>query len=695
MLPNHVSRVMIQLILLIIVITLLSLYSISTEAESAIKVSIQDKLISIANITAAHINGDTFSQIHSGDETTPLFIELRNYLQRTKFSANNINSIYTMRRNGSNVEFVVDADYGNNSDTPGIGVIYQVEEVYKNAEPEIIKGFQMPVADEEFTTDKWGTTLSGFSPIKDLNGNVVGMVGIDMDSSDVIAELNKLNLFLYFLGSLIILSSIVGIIFIEGRKEETDRVIRENVEKYQYLFENAGDSIFILEAGSEDEGKILDANQAASATHGYPKEDLIGMNISQITVSGEGTHVHDQISRILLGERIHTEELHYSRDRSVFPVEISAGLVDTGRETYIFEIVRDITERKKTEERIEESEKRLRFALESIGASEWELNRYDGTVVRSSHHDSLFGYEPNLPEWTYAIFLSHVFPDDRQRIDETIQSSLDKGQKFSDECRILKDDGVVSWIRVSGQPLPGTRGNHERVVGLSYDITEQKQMEADIRQSLQEKETLLHEIHHRVKNNMQIISSLISMQMRTIPDESIRMLLSESQSRIRSIALVYENLHQSGDLNLIELGPVIKGLSSSLYGLYSMSQSRIPITIDDASFGISLIEAVPCSLIIRELLSNSILHAFPGERTGNINISVRFDQITDTYCVIYQDNGVGVPEDIDLRRVSSIGMQLIFGLTSQLKGTIQIEGREGLYAVISFPSARRNKGDNL
>jgi PAS domain S-box-containing protein len=691
MLLNRLSPVMIRIIVLIIIITSVFVYSISKETEHALKESIQDKLISLANITASRIDGDSFSRIQSGDENTSSFLEIRDFLQRTKVSAKNATSIYTMRKNGADVEFVVDADYGYIPDTPNIGQIYEVEQIYNKAEPEIIKGFLIPTADEDFTTDQWGTTLSGFSPIRDSNGSVVGIVGIDMNSSDVITELNKLNIVLYFFGFLAVLSSIIGVILIEGRQAESDLLLKESERQYRYLFDNAGDVIFILSVGSDHPGEILAANQLAYEVYGFQSDELVGMNISQLTASENDILVNEWISRIFQGENIHAENSHIKKNGTVFPVDISASLINAGREIYILDIIRDITERKRSDLIIEENEQRLRFALESIEAAEWDLNLKERTIFRSSHYDQLFGYDSDAPEWTYGIFLEHIFSDDRKKVEETIQSSIDTRQKFAIDCRILQRDRTIRWLRISGHPRPDQNGNPDRMVGLCFDITGQKEMEDEIRQSLREKEILLHEIHHRVKNNLQIISSLISMKMRTIPDESVRMQFRETQSRIYLIALVYEHLYKSGNLEMIEYGPFLKRLCSSLYELYSIHHERIIVTIDDGGTQISLKEAVPCTLIIRELLSNSIQHAFPGDQSGEIHISVRIDPVKDEYSVLYQDNGIGLPKDLDLQRVKSIGMQLILGLTKQLGGTIQIECRNGFYAAISFPVIQRNK----
>ena len=238
---SKTSRIVsIILIVIILLTTIITVYSISAETQRSLKGAVQEKLIAVASATASQIDGDAFARLQTGEERSPGFIHIRDQIRGVKQSIPDIHYIYTLRKNGNIVAFVVDADYGYAADAATIG------QVYPESEPELFLGFIAPSVDNEFTTDKWGSVLSGFAPIKDSTGNVVGIVGVDMDSSVVMTELNTLNLVLYFIGIIIMISAVIGFIVIEHRRVRDEQKIRESERKYRLLFEQAGDGLSLI-----------------------------------------------------------------------------------------------------------------------------------------------------------------------------------------------------------------------------------------------------------------------------------------------------------------------------------------------------------------------------------------------------------------------------------------------------------------
>ncbi len=334
------------LVVLILLTTIITVYSVSTETQKALKDGVRDKLIAVASATASQIDGDTFSRLRAGDEGTQDFIHIRDQLHRIEQATPGIRFIYTLRKNGDIAEFVVDGDYGYPDDDPMIG------QVYPEAEPELFLGFTAPSADKEFTTDKWGTVLSGFAPIRDRAGNVVGIVGVDMDSSLVLAELNYLNLILYLIGIIVVISAVVAYIIIERRRGIDERRVEESEKKYRLLFERAGDAIFLLQADGTNRGDIVSANKAAADMHGYTIDELHGMNITDLYPPLVKSPVPEKSDKVLTGTWLHDEVTHRNKDGDDFPVEISAGLLDLGTKKYILAMCRDISDRKKSEEEL-------------------------------------------------------------------------------------------------------------------------------------------------------------------------------------------------------------------------------------------------------------------------------------------------------------------------------------------------------
>ena len=341
---SKTSRIIsIVIIVLILLTTVILVYSISTETQKALKNGVQDKLIAVASATASQIDGDTFSRLRPGEEGTQDFIHIRDQLHQIEQATPGILYIYTFRKTGDIVEFVVDGDYGYADDAALIG------EDYDEVEPYLMAGFIAPSADEEFTTDEWGTVLSGFAPIRDHAGNVVGIVGVDMDSSLILAELNYLNLILYLVGIIVVISALVGFIIIERRRGIDEQKVEESERKYRLLFERAGDAIFLLQADGENRGNIVAANQTAADIYGYTIDELHDLNIAYLYSPPAKSHVPETSDLVLAGTWLHDEVAHRKKDGTEFPVEISAGLLDLGTKKYILAMSRDISKRKKAE----------------------------------------------------------------------------------------------------------------------------------------------------------------------------------------------------------------------------------------------------------------------------------------------------------------------------------------------------------
>ncbi|MDP3623331.1 MAG: histidine kinase dimerization/phosphoacceptor domain -containing protein, partial [Methanobacteriaceae archaeon] len=185
-----------------------------------------------------------------------------------------------------------------------------------------------------------------------------------------------------------------------------------------------------------------------------------------------------------------------------------------------------------------------------------------------------------------------------------------------------------------------------------------------------EKELLLREIHHRVKNNMQIISTLLTLQSAQIDDQKLIDLYQESQNRIQAMSLIHEKLYLSRDISKINLKDYVQSMVSDLLYSYEKDSQVIESNLDIADALMSIDTAVPCGLIINELISNSLKYAFP-DRNGTIN--VYFHRINDSdYCLLISDDGIGLPEDLDIDKTNSLGLQIVNNLINQLDGTLKI-----------------------
>jgi len=214
------------------------------------------------------------------------------------------------------------------------------------------------------------------------------------------------------------------------------------------------------------------------------------------------------------------------------------------------------------------------------------------------------------------------------------------------------------------------------------EIAERKRVEEQIRASLREKEVLLKEIHHRVKNNLQVISSLLYLQSKNVQDQQSLEILQDSQNRIRSMALVHERLYQSQDLARVDFAEYVRGLANQLFRFYGVNTNVIQLKINMDKVFLGVDTAIPCGLMINELVSNSLKHAFPDGREREVRIELGLD---DGQCTLMvSDNGVGFPQDVDFRDMGSLGLQLVDTLVNQLEGTIELDRSGGTAFKIGF-----------
>lgn len=220
---------------------------------------------------------------------------------------------------------------------------------------------------------------------------------------------------------------------------------------------------------------------------------------------------------------------------------------------------------------------------------------------------------------------------------------------------------------------------------LQTEIIERKQAEEKIKASLKEKEVLLKEIHHRVKNNLQIISSLLKLQSRSIKDKQTLDIFNESQSRIRTMALIHENLYQSHDLSKINFADYVHKLAANLFRSYEVHSSKVKQVINVDNVFLEIDVAVPCGLIINELISNSLKYAFPDNTVGEVRIELQSNKEYG-YTLFVSDNGVGLPKNLDIQNTKTLGLQLVNNLVEQLEGSVTINGDYGTKFIITFTS---------
>lgn len=270
-----------------------------------------------------------------------------------------------------------------------------------------------------------------------------------------------------------------------------------------------------------------------------------------------------------------------------------------------------------------------------------------------------------------------------------ICESLNKGATVScDNGEFLKKDGRSFPVAFCIAPVLQNGEIAGAVVSFD-DITERMKMLNQIESSLKEKEILLKEIHHRVKNNLQIVASLLNLQSRYIRDVTVLNAIKESQNRVRAMALVHERLYRSGELSTIDIGTYVQFLFTNLFAFYGVNPGKVTHTVTIEGIFFDINTAIPIGLIFNELISNSLKYAFPGDRRGTI--SVQGSVLPDgSKRITFQDNGIGIPEGFDWKNAESLGLRLVISLVDQLDGRIELKPGEGTIWEITIPEAKKN-----
>ena len=272
--------------------------------------------------------------------------------------------------------------------------------------------------------------------------------------------------------------------------------------------------------------------------------------------------------------------------------------------------------------------------------------------------------------------LSHKWADHGE-LKKIIAEVMTNESVLNREVILYTKDGDERTVLISIKQYPED-GYFE---GTVQDITESKELEEQLKKSLDEKDLLIKEIHHRVKNNLMVISSLLSLQSRYIKDKEARGLFRESQNRARSMALIHELLYRSEDLKSIEFGDYILSLSKELFHLYSVD-GLIELKIDVDDIYLDINTSIPLGLIVNEVVTNSLKHAFPDGRAGVIHVD--FHKTDDQYEFKVKDNGIGFPEDLDFENTDSLGLQMVTSLTRQIEGNIELDRNNGTEFKITF-----------
>ncbi len=462
--------------------------------------------------------------------------------------------------------------------------------------------------------------------------------------------------------------------------------LRESEEKYITLFRQAPDAVMIVDA---ETGEITEFNDYVHKNLGYTREEFRHLKIADFEALETPEEIDRRISYISETGADSFETLHRTKDGEIRNVFISSAAITLGGRRLVQCVWRDVTDRKRAEADLRKSEALLKATGRIAKVGGWEYDVETGRVEWTDEVYNIYGvnrdrHDPN----DIAADLSYYGPRDRELIKQAFENARIKGQSYEIEARFVPAEGSPKWVRTTGR-AELKQGKPVRVMGHIMDITERKEAEIALKRSLKEKEILLREIHHRVKNNLAIVSSLLSLQSGAVADERLEKEFDEVRRRIRSIALAHELLYQSSDLSNINTEEYVSSLVDHLVAGGHRIGSHITLSKAVENVFLKMDSAIPLGLILTELVFNCLKHAFPDGRDGDIQISLRSPEV-DSFELIVKDTGVGLPPGLDWEKSSSLGLVLVNTFVEQLGGSIELIQKGGTEVRIRFGSSYQN-----
>lgn len=463
---------------------------------------------------------------------------------------------------------------------------------------------------------------------------------------------------------------------------QNEEALRESEERYRTIIEYSNDMIWTLDS----DGNFLFFNKHSEEITGYRLEDWKGKSFAPLISEKDLPNVIEVFHKIMGGQPQQYEASVKKKDGSVLTLSVNtAPMYSKGKIVGTVSFGRDISDRKLAEYVIKESQTRLQNILDNSSTVVFLKDIQGRYITVNRRYEELFHVDRKevINKNDYDIFPREYA--DKFRIHDN--QALEKLCAIEMEEVVPHDDGLHTYISVKF-PLLSQDGKPYAVCGIATDITERKKAEVQIERSLKEKEVLLREVYHRVKNNMQIITSLLNLQSRYARNGEDRDMFRESHNRIKSMSLVHEKLYQSKDLTTIDFKEYINDIAKGLFQSYGANKGKIVLVMDINNISLDINTAIPCGLIINELVTNSLKHAFPEGKEGEIKISLH-SMNENTLELVVGDNGIGISEDVDFRSTKSLGLQLLILLAeNQLHGAVNLDRSKGTEFTITFKEVK-------
>ncbi|MBD2465248.1 PAS domain S-box protein [Oscillatoria sp. FACHB-1407] len=487
----------------------------------------------------------------------------------------------------------------------------------------------------------------------------------------------------------------IGVVEDISDRKRAEESLQQSEERFRTVFDCAPIAISLVKI---DTYEVFRVNAAHRQIFGYSEAELATMFLADLSHPDDLEKDVAQVERMVRGEiaGFQMEKRFITKSGNVILSDMTVALIrdSDGHPLYSMAMIEDITERKQSEMLLKAQQEFLRRLIDTVPnlifVKDWE-GRF--TLVNQATANLYNTSIQNLIGKTDADFNpNEVEIEQSLAVDREVMTTM--------TLKVLEEtfttaDGQQRYFQTIKTPIQSANGHFKEVLGVATDISDRQQIEIALRQSeeqlrasLEEKNVLLQEIHHRVKNNLQTISSLLRLQANTISDPMVLELLKESQSRVQSMALIHEKLYQSPNFARINVAEYIRELTQYLFSTYLTNANSIRphITVDSIEIDIHI--ANPIGLILNELLTNALKYAFPNQQTGIISIQFHCNT-SSQYCLTVADNGIGLPEDLDIYTTRSLGLKLVQILTRQLGGILEVNRDRGTCFTLAFSTCTK------
>ncbi|OPX29367.1 MAG: hypothetical protein B1H06_01595 [Candidatus Cloacimonas sp. 4484_143] len=451
----------------------------------------------------------------------------------------------------------------------------------------------------------------------------------------------------------------------------------ESEAKLRALFAAIKDVILVLDRT----GKYLDIAPTNDELLYKPAQVLLGNYISNIFDKDMTEYFLEKIDECLQSNETISVEYSLNIKDHLYWFD---GRISPMTENTVVMVVRDITDRTNATKKLIESENKYRNLVESIEEGMIITDKEMNFVFANKAAARLYGY--SIEELMNMNVMDVILPEESDVIIE--QNKIrSEGKSSHYENWNIRKDGTKILLKVSASPML-KEGEFAGTISLFSDITEIKAAEEKIKASLKEKDVMLQEIYHRVKNNMQVISSMLKLQSSHINKDNALEIFVNTQNRVKSMSLIHEKLYRSENLSHVDFNGYLKSLMKQLFISYTPLARNLAYHIDCSNVFLNIGTAIPCGLIVNEIVTNSIKHAFPDAKEGNIFISMHKNE-AGTYSLVLSNDGINLPADYDLENSTSFGLQLVEILRHQLKADFNMNGDNGAKFTFTFKELKK------